>query len=79
MWIKFPISNCRHGLDSLYIRSYTKIMAGEMRLPEALKMLKAKGYFLHRTSGSHHVFKKPGVGMFVMPVHHGKVKPVYVR
>jgi predicted RNA binding protein YcfA (HicA-like mRNA interferase family) len=54
-------------------------MAGEMRLPEALKMLKAKGYFLHRTSGSHHVFKKPGVGMFVMPVHHGKVKPVYVR
>ena len=50
-----------------------------MRFPEALKMLEAKGYFLHRTSGSHHVFKKPGVGTFVMPVHHGKVKPVYVR
>ena len=42
-------------------------------------MLEAKGYFLHRVTGSHHVFKKPGVGSFAVPVHHGKVKAVYVR
>ncbi len=42
-------------------------------------MLEAKGFFLHRIAGSHHVFKKPGVGSFVVPVHRGKVKPVYVR
>lgn len=54
-------------------------MASEMRLPEVRKMLEAKGYFLHRITGSHHVFKKPGVGSFAVPVHHGKVKAVYVR
>ncbi len=54
-------------------------MASETRYPEVQKMLEAKGYFLHRIAGSHHVFKKPGVGTFVVPVHHGKVKTVYVR
>ena len=54
-------------------------MASEMSFPEARKMLEAKGYFLHRIAGSHHVFKKPGIGSFVVPVHHGKVRPVYVR
>jgi predicted RNA binding protein YcfA (HicA-like mRNA interferase family) len=54
-------------------------MDSEMRFPEVRKMLEAKGYFLHRTTRSHHVFKKPGIGLFVLPVHHGKVKPVYVR
>ena len=55
------------------------MMASEVRLPEVQKMLEAKGYFLHRTTGSHHVFKKPGAGSFTVPVHHGKVKAVYVR
>ena len=56
-------------------------MASEMRLAEVRKMLEAKGYYWHRTSGSHHVFKKPGPvgGMFAVPVHNGKVKPVYVK
>jgi predicted RNA binding protein YcfA (HicA-like mRNA interferase family) len=54
-------------------------MASERRFPEVRKMLEAKGYFLHRISGAHHVFRKPGVGSFAVPVHHGKVKPVYVR
>lgn len=54
-------------------------MAGEMRFPEVRKMLEARGYFLHRTTGSHHVFKKPGAGSFVLPVHHRKVKLVYVK
>ena len=54
-------------------------MANEMRFPEVRKMLEAKGYFLHRITGSHHVFKKPSIGTFAVPVHRGKVKAVYVR
>lgn len=50
-----------------------------MRFLEVRKALEAKGYFLHRVTGSHHVFKKPGTGSFVVPVHSGKVKAVYVR
>lgn len=42
-------------------------------------MLEAKGYFLHRISGSHHLFKNPRIGTFSVPVHHGKVKSVYVK
>jgi len=42
-------------------------------------MLEAKGYAFERTSGSHHVFGKPGCRPFVLPVHGGKVKPGYVR
>jgi predicted RNA binding protein YcfA (HicA-like mRNA interferase family) len=53
-------------------------MPSEMRFAEVKKMLEAKGYFLHRVTGSHHVFKKPGVGSFAVPVHHGKVMPIYV-
>jgi len=54
-------------------------MAGEMRFSEVQKMLEAKGFFLHHISGSHHVFKNGVGGRFTIPVHHGKVKPVYVR
>jgi predicted RNA binding protein YcfA (HicA-like mRNA interferase family) len=53
-------------------------MASEMRYPDVKKMLEAKGYFWHRTNASHHLFKKPGVGTFCVPVHKGKVKPIYV-
>ena len=42
-------------------------------------MLEAKGYTLARISGSHHVFTKPGRLPASIPVHHGKVKHVYVR
>lgn len=42
-------------------------------------MLEAKGYALDRVRGSHHYFKKAGGGSFAIPVHHGKVKPIYVR
>jgi predicted RNA binding protein YcfA (HicA-like mRNA interferase family) len=54
-------------------------MASEIRFSEARKMLQAKGYLPHRVAGSHHVFRKPGFGSFAVPVHHGKVKAVYVR
>jgi predicted RNA binding protein YcfA (HicA-like mRNA interferase family) len=54
-------------------------MPSEVRFGEVKKLLEAKGYHLNRTRGSHHVFKKPGTGSFSVPVHHGKVKPVYVE
>ena len=42
-------------------------------------MLETAGYRLARISGSHHYFIKPGEQPFSIPVHHGKVKPYYVR
>jgi predicted RNA binding protein YcfA (HicA-like mRNA interferase family) len=53
-------------------------MASEIRYAQVKKLLEAKGYFLSRTRGSHYVFKKPGEGSFAIPVHHGKVKAIYV-
>jgi predicted RNA binding protein YcfA (HicA-like mRNA interferase family) len=53
-------------------------MASELRFAEVRAMLVAKGYFLERIRGSHHYFKKTGGGSFAVPVHHGKVKPIYV-
>lgn len=55
------------------------IMASEMRFSEVRKMLEAKGYRLARINGSHHIFAKPGAVHQSIPVHHGKVKPNYVR
>ena len=54
-------------------------MASEIRFGAVKKMLEVKGYRLVRIVGSHHVFEKPGTGIFVVPVHNGKVKPYYVR
>ena len=54
-------------------------MASEKRFGEIKKMLEAKGYTFFRVSGSHHIFTKPGVGHFSVPVHNGKVKPFYVK
>jgi predicted RNA binding protein YcfA (HicA-like mRNA interferase family) len=65
--------------DYSYSIGYTSIVASEKRFSIVKKMLEQKGYQLVRTSGSHHVFEKPGTGIFVVPVHNGKVKPFYVR
>jgi len=54
-------------------------MASEMRFADVKKMMEAKGWRLHKISGSHHIFVKPGVRRFPIPVHNGKVKPGYVR
>ena len=54
-------------------------MVSEKRLAIVKKMLEKKGYQLVRISGSHHVFEKPGTGVFVVPVHNGKVKSFYVK
>ena len=50
-----------------------------MRFPDVKKMLEAKGYWLDRIRGSHHVFEKTGSPPVIIPVHHGKVKYGYVR
>ncbi len=42
-------------------------------------MLEGKGYRLDRIRGSHHVFERPGSGVVIILVHHGKVKYAYVR
>jgi predicted RNA binding protein YcfA (HicA-like mRNA interferase family) len=54
-------------------------VASELRVGQVTRLLKAKGYFLHRIRGSHHTFKKASGDSFTFPVHAGKVKPVYVR
>jgi predicted RNA binding protein YcfA (HicA-like mRNA interferase family) len=54
-------------------------MAGEQRFAAVKKMLEAAGYKVARINGSHHCFTKPGHPIIVVPVHRGKVKPVYVR
>ena len=54
-------------------------MASEIRFSEVRKMLEAKGYRVARINGSHHIFTKPGCQHVSIPVHHGKVKPAYVR
>jgi predicted RNA binding protein YcfA (HicA-like mRNA interferase family) len=54
-------------------------MASEKHFFEVKRMLERAGYRLVRVSGSHHVFAKPGEQLFSLPVHQGKVKPVYVR
>ena len=63
----------------MYSLEYTYIVASEKRFSEIKKMLERKGYKLVRIGGSHHVFDKAGAGIIVVPVHNGKVKPVYVR
>ena len=54
-------------------------MASEKHFSEIKKMLERVGFRLVRISGSHHYFTKPGEQPFSIPVHHGKVKPYYVR
>lgn len=54
-------------------------MASLVRFAVVQRLLEVNGWVLHRISGSHHVFKKPGRPNIVIPVHGGKVKAVYVR
>ena len=41
-------------------------------------LLTQEGFELDRVTGSHHIFKKPGL-TFVIPVHNNSVKSVYVK
>ena len=54
-------------------------MPSEQRFSKVRKQLESVGYVLDRVNGSHHVFTKAQRQPVVIPVHHGKVKPYYVR
>ena len=54
-------------------------MPSEMRFAELRRLVEKHGWSLIRVRGSHHVFKKPDGSTYSIPVHHGKVKPFYVR
>ncbi len=54
-------------------------MPSEERFAVIKKTLEDHGWVLVRINSSHHVFKKPGASQASIPVHHGKVKPFYVR
>ena len=54
-------------------------MPSEVRFGEVRRWAEKHGWKLIRTRGSHHVIQKPDGSSYSIPVHHGKVKPVYVR
>ena len=54
-------------------------MASESRFADVRRLLERAGYSLARIHGSHHNFVKRGARGISVPVHQGKVKPVYVR
>lgn len=54
-------------------------MPGEVRFAELRRLVAKHGWSLIRIRGSHHVFRKPDGSTCSIPVHHGKVKPFYVR
>jgi predicted RNA binding protein YcfA (HicA-like mRNA interferase family) len=54
-------------------------MPADVRFAELRRVLSQKNYVLHRVSGSHHIFAKPGVPHLSIPVHKNKVKYVYYK
>lgn len=54
-------------------------MSSEIRFAELRKQIEAAGWALDRVNGSHHIFTKAGARNLIIPVHHGKVLPAYVR
>lgn len=54
-------------------------MPSPVRYPIVKKLLERKGYTLDHVTGSHYIFRKPGVPQQSIPVHHGQVKHVYFK
>jgi predicted RNA binding protein YcfA (HicA-like mRNA interferase family) len=54
-------------------------MPQPVRFAVVKKMFVDAGWVFARVKGSHHQFKKEGHGVFTVPVHRGKVSPLYVR
>lgn len=55
-------------------------MPSEHPFRDIRKILESYGWTLHRINGSHHVFNKQGEEFHIsLPVHHGKVKPGYIK
>ena len=51
----------------------------EVPFRELRKYLETHGWSLDTINGSHHIFRKAGERIIVLPVHRGKVKHVYDR
>ena len=54
-------------------------MPSNVRYAEIKRLLESKGWYLDRTSGTHHIFIKPGKRQINIPVHDKQVKFVYVK
>lgn len=54
-------------------------MPSDVRFSEIRRLLEQHGFTLDRVRGSHHVFAKANETPVIVPVHHGKVKHVYLR
>ncbi len=54
-------------------------MPSEVRFAEVRRKLEQHGWIHRQGKGSHNVFTRAGGPTIVIPVHRGKVKPVYVR
>jgi len=50
-----------------------------VRFAQVRSLLEPHGWSLIRISASHHIFQGAGREMDVIPVHAGRVRPVYVR
>jgi predicted RNA binding protein YcfA (HicA-like mRNA interferase family) len=53
-------------------------MPSPQRFAVVRSLLERHGWWLDRVKGSHHTFKHTSGIIFVVPVHRGKVKPIYV-
>jgi predicted RNA binding protein YcfA (HicA-like mRNA interferase family) len=54
-------------------------MPSDVSFSEIRRLVARHGWILVRIRGSHHVFKLPDGRIYVVPVHRGKVRYVYVR
>lgn len=54
-------------------------MPSEVRFAEIERLLRNHGWTSKRSKGSHFCFTGPDRPLVVVPVHRGRVKPVYVR
>jgi predicted RNA binding protein YcfA (HicA-like mRNA interferase family) len=50
-----------------------------VRFAVVRKMLESAGWTFRRIKGAHHAFTKPGERTMIVPVHHNKVEPEYVK
>ncbi len=46
-----------------------------MKPKELIKILESNGFVFSRQSGSHAIFKKPGMNIIVVPIHNRDIPP----
>jgi predicted RNA binding protein YcfA (HicA-like mRNA interferase family) len=54
-------------------------MPSEVRFADIRRFLEQHGYTFVRITSSHHIFSKPGAPQVSLPVHKGRVQPVYIH